>query len=75
MAVRVRLVGCGRVITVELRGRPRTVGELLAGLRLVSESVVVLRNGSLVTEDEELEDGDLVEVLAACPGGIDGSVL
>ncbi|RLE74459.1 MAG: hypothetical protein DRJ56_07475 [Thermoprotei archaeon] len=60
---------------MELEERPRTVGELLAGLRLAPESVVVLRNGSLVTEDEELVDGDLVEVLAACPGGIDGSVL
>jgi sulfur carrier protein len=48
---------------------PRNVGQLLAQLELVPESVLVIRNDTLVTRDERLADDDTVEIRPVVSGG------
>ena len=48
---------------------PRNVGQLLAQLELVPESVLVIRNDTLVTRDEHLADDDTVEIRPVVSGG------
>jgi thiamine biosynthesis protein ThiS len=46
-----------------------TVHQMLKRLRLLPESVLVVRNGHLVTEDRRLQPGDEVEIIAVISGG------
>jgi len=46
-----------------------TVQQVLNRMKLLPESVLVLRNGNLVPEDERLEVGDEVKVVAVISGG------
>jgi sulfur carrier protein len=48
---------------------PRTVAQLLTRLEVVPESVLVIRNDTLVTGDERLEDDDVVEIRPVVSGG------
>ena len=48
---------------------PRTVNELLRDLDVVRESVLVIRNDTLVTHDERLADPDVVEIRPVVSGG------
>jgi sulfur carrier protein len=48
---------------------PRTVAQLLADLDIVPESVLVIRNDTLVTRDERLADDDIVEIRPVVSGG------
>lgn len=48
---------------------PRNVAELLARLDVVPESVLVIRNDTLVTKDERLVDADVVEIRPVVSGG------
>ena len=48
---------------------PRTVNELLRDLDVVRESVLVIRNDTLVTHDERLADTDVVEIRPVVSGG------
>jgi sulfur carrier protein len=48
---------------------PRNVAQLLASLDVVAESVLVIRNDTLVTRDERLEDDDVVEIRPVVSGG------
>ena len=48
---------------------PPTVGRLIADLGLVRESVLVIRNDTLVTADERLADTDTVEIRPVMSGG------
>ena len=48
---------------------PRTVNELLRDLDVVRESVLVIRNDTLVTHDERLADTDIVEIRPVVSGG------
>lgn len=48
---------------------PRTVNELLRDLDVVRESVLVIRNDTLVTHDERLADSDVVEIRPVVSGG------
>jgi sulfur carrier protein ThiS len=41
---------------------PANVGQLLAKLDVVPESVLVIRNDTLATKDEKLHDDDVVEI-------------
>jgi len=54
--------------TVEVAG-PTTVARLLEELDIVAESVLVIRAATLVTRDERLEDGDVVEIRPVLSGG------
>lgn len=53
---------------LEIEGR-RRVEDLLKELRLNRETHIVARNGEMVTEDEWIETGDEVEIIAAISGG------
>jgi sulfur carrier protein len=48
---------------------PRTVAQLLTKLEVVPESVLVIRNETLVTGDERLHDDDVVEIRPVTSGG------
>jgi sulfur carrier protein len=48
---------------------PRDVAQLLAALDVVAESVLVIRNDTLVTRDELLGDDDVVEIRPVVSGG------
>ena len=48
---------------------PRTVEQLLRHLEVVPESVLVIRNDTLVTRDEALQDEDVVEIRPVISGG------
>lgn len=48
---------------------PATVAQLLARLEVVPESVLVIRNDTLVTRDERLADDDVVEIRPVVSGG------
>ena len=65
MGVRVRITGEGERVVENVS----SVRELLARVGLVGEEVVVLRNGVILTEDDELSDGDEVLVYVVKSGG------
>jgi sulfur carrier protein len=48
---------------------PRTVAHLLRDLDVVPESVLVIRNDTLVTRDERLTEDDVVEIRPVVSGG------
>ena len=48
---------------------PHNVGQLLRDLDVVPESVLVIRNDTLVTRDERLADADVVEIRPVVSGG------
>jgi sulfur carrier protein len=48
---------------------PRNVAELLRRLDVVPESVLVIRNDTLATHDESLEDADVIEIRPVVSGG------
>jgi sulfur carrier protein ThiS len=48
---------------------PRTVEQLLHHLAVVPESVLVIRNDTLVTRDERLDESDTVEIRPVVSGG------
>jgi sulfur carrier protein len=48
---------------------PRNVEQLLQRLDVVPESVLVIRNDTLVTRDERLADDDVVEIRPVVSGG------
>lgn len=53
---------------VEVSG-PKTVLDLLHRLEIVPEAVLVIREATLLTRDEALEDGDEIEVRPVLSGG------
>ena len=48
---------------------PKNVGQLLRELEVLPESVLVIRNDTLVTHDERLHDDDVVEIRPVMSGG------
>ncbi len=54
--------------TVEVSG-PSSVLDLLRDLSIVPESVLVIRDATLLTRDARLEEGDEVEVRPVLSGG------
>jgi sulfur carrier protein ThiS len=65
------------LVTARLRPPDRTVevsdvrrvADLLARLQVLPGAVLVIRDGELLTGDDELHDGDRVEVRFAISGG------
>jgi len=53
---------------VEVRG-PMSVAKLLNRLELNREAVLLVRNGTLVPGDAQLEDDDVVEIRPVVSGG------
>jgi sulfur carrier protein ThiS len=66
--VRVKLRNPDR--EVEVSG-PETVAALLAHMEIVPESVLVIREATLLTSDERLGPGDDVEIRPVLSGGED----
>jgi sulfur carrier protein ThiS len=54
---------------VELSG-PRRVAKVLEELGIVSESVLVIRDATLLTRDEQVGDDDEIEVRPVLSGGV-----
>jgi sulfur carrier protein ThiS len=48
---------------------PATVGQLLRDLDVVQESVLVIRNDTLATHDERLDESDVIEIRPVLSGG------
>ena len=48
---------------------PRNVGQLLERLEIIPESVLVIRNDTLATHDELLDENDTVEIRPVMSGG------
>lgn len=48
---------------------PRNVVALLKDLDIVPEAVLVIRDGTLMTRDEVVGDGDTIEVRPVLSGG------
>jgi len=46
-----------------------TVSQMLKYLKLLPESVLVVRNGQLIAEDQKLRPGDEVKIVAVVSGG------
>jgi sulfur carrier protein len=64
--VEVRLRNPDRTVVVS---GPTTVAGLLAELGIVAESVLVIRDSTLVTGDERLRDSDVLEIRPVLSGG------
>jgi sulfur carrier protein len=47
----------------------KTVKDLLNYLKIEASRCVVVKNGEVVVEDEELNDGDYVKILDVVSGG------
>ncbi len=47
----------------------KTVKELLGQLKINSETVLVIRNSEVITEDETLADKDQLKLLSVVSGG------
>ena len=58
---------------VEVRG-PTTVVALLEELGIVPDAVLVIRNKTLLTRDERIDERDEVEVRPVLSGGAGGSL-
>ena len=48
---------------------PRRIKDVLGELEIPIETVVVKKNGELVIEEEEIFDGDIIEVIRVIYGG------
>ena len=48
---------------------PRNVGQLLQRLEIIPESVLVIRNDTLATHDERLDENDIIEIRPVMSGG------
>ncbi|MGE5223339.1 MAG: MoaD/ThiS family protein [Omnitrophica WOR_2 bacterium] len=46
-----------------------TVRHALEKIGVVPESVLVTRNGKLITEDEIIQDGEVIKLVAVISGG------
>ena len=55
---------------VEVAG-PRKVRDVLADLGVDPDTVLVIRDRTLVTREERLEDGDSIEIRPVISGGTD----
>ena len=53
---------------VEIKG-PKRVTDIFRELNLIPEAFLVIRNDTLMTEDEMLGDGDVIEVRPVISGG------
>lgn len=53
---------------LEIEGR-RQVRDILRQLDLNPESVLVIRDGNMITRDEMVEAADTIEILTAISGG------
>ncbi len=53
----------------EIEFNGKTVKDLLEYLNLPVSEFVIMKNGEIVTEDEELKDGDYIKIIDVVSGG------
>src|SRR5207247_3088594 len=80
--LRTRREACGSLSSMKVRLRnpdreldvpgPRRVRELLARLSIDPDTVLVIRDRTLLTREERLHDGDRVEIRPVISGGAGG---
>ena len=68
MKVKVRVVGKDPEV-IELSGYKRKISELLRELGLLGEEYIVMRGGKVLTEEDEVVDGDEVVLVPVVSGG------
>ncbi len=68
MRVKVRVVGRDPEV-IELKGDKMKVSDLLRELGLLSEEYIVMRSGKVLTEEDEVVDGDEVVLIPVVSGG------
>ena len=56
-------------ITTTIQFDKSTVNDLLKQLEINSETVLVVRNSEVLTEDEILSNDDAIEILSVVSGG------
>ncbi len=49
--------------------KPGKVKDILSSLNINSETVIVVRNDEVVTEDEKLKEKDTIKILSVISGG------
>ena len=52
-----------------LKGKPETAKDILRELKVSSETVLVVKNKKVVTEDEPVSPSDIIEILPVASGG------
>ena len=64
------------MITVRIMGRKdemkvegKNATQILHSLGLSANSVIILRNGKPISEDEDIEDGDEITIIRTFSGG------
>ncbi len=67
MKIKVYIEREDKEMEIEFNGK--TVKDLLEYLKLPSSEFVVMKNGEIVTEDEELKDGDYIKIIDVVSGG------
>lgn len=67
--MRVKLRNPDRIVQVK---GPKTVVDMLDELDIVPESVLVIKDKTLLTRDERVDDSDEVEVRPVLSGGAGG---
>lgn len=68
MTITVKLVDGSREWRIKYR-EGLTVKDILASIGLISNEYVVVRNGVVITEDEEVNDGDVLILYPVVSGG------
>ncbi|MCD6340388.1 MAG: MoaD/ThiS family protein [Desulfurococcales archaeon] len=68
MSVKLKLYPSGEERSVDVSG-VLTVGDILKMLGLDPSDYVVVKNGEVVTEDDVVSNGDVIEVYRVVSGG------
>ncbi len=64
--MKVHLTTTGKVLDLD---GPKTVQQLLKTLQLIPEAYLVIRDDTLLTEDEHLRPSDFIEIRSVISGG------
>jgi len=66
LPMKVHLTTTGKIIDLD---GPKTVQQLLKTLQLIPEAYLVIRDDTLLTEDEHLRPSDSIEIRSVISGG------
>jgi sulfur carrier protein len=53
----------------EVNIKPGRVADILESLEINPQTVIVIRNNEVVTEDEKLKESDIIKILSVISGG------
>ena len=66
LPMKIHLTTTGKIIDLD---GPKTVQQLLKTLQLIPEAYLVIRDDTLLTEDEHLRPSDSIEIRSVISGG------